>query len=89
MPAQDELLHAASALVKPGGLLVYSTCSIEPQENEQRVQHFLQQHLNFVAEPCPAGLLPQAVLSEKGFLATLPHVHATDGAFGARLRRVN
>ena len=67
---------------------MYSTCSIEPQENEQRVQHFLQRHQHFVAEPCPAGLLPEAVLSDDGFLATLPHVHAIDGAFGARLTRV-
>lgn len=89
MLAQDELLHAASALVRPGGLLVYSTCSIEPQENEERVQHFLQGHPGFAAEPCPAGLLPEAVLNEAGCLATLPHVHAVDGAFGARLRHVS
>ncbi len=89
MHMQDELLHAASALVKPGGLLVYSTCSIEPEENEERVQHFLESHPGFAAEPAPAGLLPEVVLNGHRCLATLPHVHATDGAFGARLRRVS
>lgn len=85
---QDELLHAASQLVKPGGLLVYSTCSIEPEENELRVQNFLGSHTNYTAEACPAGLLPVEVLNEQGFFVSLPHKHAVDGAFAARLRRV-
>ncbi|XP_058112538.1 uncharacterized protein LOC131255749 [Magnolia sinica] len=41
---QDELLDAASLLVKPGGTLVYSTCSIDPEENEERVSAFLLKH---------------------------------------------
>ena len=86
---QDELLHAASQLVRPGGLLVYSTCSIEPEENERKVHCFLERHSGFAAEAAPAGLLPDAVLSEEGFIATLPHVHGIDGIFGARLRRVS
>ena len=87
--SQDELLHAASFLVKPGGLLVYSTCSIEPEENEVRLQHFLESHPEFVAEACPAGLLPAEVLDERGFFASLPQKHGTDGAFAARLRHVS
>jgi len=84
---QDALLDAASQLVRPGGLLVYSTCSIEPEENDERVDAFLSRHQNYTAEPSPAGLLPAEVLNQSGFLATLPHLHGIDGAFGARLRR--
>ena len=44
MKLQAELLDAAVAFVKPGGLLVYSTCSVEPEENEMQVEAFLERH---------------------------------------------
>lgn len=84
---QDELLAAAAPLVREGGHLVYSTCSIEPDENEERVERFLEAHPGFELEPARAKL-DKGVLSADGrFLSTLPHRHATDGAFGALLRR--
>ena len=86
-PVQDALLDAAAELVKSGGLLVYSTCSIEPEENDGRVEAFLSRHDNFRSEPAPSGILPQEVLNNSGFMATFPHMHGIDGAFGARLRR--
>lgn len=88
MLTQDELLDAAAKMVRPGGLLVYSTCSIEPEENEQRVAAFLTRHSDFVVERPPSGF-PESVTTEKGFLATLPHLHDMDGAFGARLRHIH
>jgi 16S rRNA (cytosine967-C5)-methyltransferase len=84
---QDDLLDAAARLVAPGGVLVYSTCTIEPEENEQRVEAFLDRHPDFELEPAPDAL-PADVVTDEGYLATLPHRHRTDGAFGARLRRV-
>ncbi|MBI4563557.1 MAG: 16S rRNA (cytosine(967)-C(5))-methyltransferase RsmB [Planctomycetes bacterium] len=50
LPLQDALLHAAVLLVKPGGRLVYSTCSLEPEENEERCAAFLTRHPEFSAE---------------------------------------
>jgi len=44
MCLQDELLDSASTLVKPGGILIYSTCSIDPEENEKRITTFIQRH---------------------------------------------
>jgi 16S rRNA (cytosine967-C5)-methyltransferase len=83
---QDELLDAAARCVRPGGWLVYSTCTIEPEENQQRVMAFLDRHPDFTLESAH-GVTPDEVLTDDGFLATLPHVHRIDGAFAARLRR--
>jgi len=72
--------------VKRGGLLVYATCSIEPEENELQVDRFLAAHPEFAREPSPAA--DPAWLSAQGDLALLPQRHGTDGAYAARLRRV-
>jgi 16S rRNA (cytosine967-C5)-methyltransferase len=81
---QDELLEAAARLVPPEGILVYSTCSLLPQENEERIQAFLDRHSDFeVALPTH---LPSEVQHD-GFLQADPVAHGTDGAFGARLHR--
>ncbi len=84
---QDDLLDAGARLVRPGGLLVYSTCTIEPEENEERIDAFLDRHDDFRLESAE-GYVPDDVVSDAGFLTTLPHRHRTDGAFAARLRRV-
>lgn len=80
---QAELLEAAAALVAPGGLLVYATCSLEPEENEVQVQAFVERHPVFTVEPGPA---PEAALVD-GMLNVLPQRHGFDGAFAARMRR--
>lgn len=84
--AQRAILHGAAPLVRPGGLLVYSTCSLEPEENEQQVQHFLAEHPDFTLEPPPADAVPERLLDD-GMLRILPQRHGIDGAFAARLRR--
>jgi 16S rRNA (cytosine967-C5)-methyltransferase len=84
---QDQLLDAAAPMVHPGGCLVYSTCTIEPEENEQRVVAFLGRHPAFALEPA-AGLVPESMVTPEGYYAALPHRHGTDGAFAARLRRL-
>ena len=87
--AQAELLGAASAFVKPGGLLVYSTCSVEEDENQLQVDRFQQQRgTAFVPEPVPQGLVPPGAVTGAGSLQVLPGQLDTDGAFAARLRRV-
>jgi 16S rRNA (cytosine967-C5)-methyltransferase len=82
---QASLLTAAAAMVEPGGLLVYSTCSLEPEENELQVQTFLERHRDFLVEPGPP--LAGSVSDADGALRALPHEHGWDGAYAARLRR--
>jgi 16S rRNA (cytosine967-C5)-methyltransferase len=83
---QRTLIDAASEAVRPGGLLIYSTCSLEQEENDAQVESFLGDHPDFMLEPPPAGTVPAAVL-DAGRLRVLPHLHGTDGAFAARMRR--
>lgn len=83
---QRSILAAIAAAVTPGGLLVYSTCSLEPEENDAQVERFLAEHPDFTLEPPPDGAVPAHVL-DGGRLRVLPQRHGTDGAFAARLRR--
>lgn len=82
---QGRLLRGGARTVKPGGLLIYATCSLESEENEQQVDRFLAQHPEFGREP--SGTVPPLLLSPRGDLMILPHQHGIDGAFAARLRR--
>ncbi len=84
---QRAIVRAAAASVKPGGLLVYSTCSLEPEENDAQVESFLAERTDFVLEPPPEDVVPATAL-DAGRLRVTPQRHGTDGAFAARLRRV-
>jgi len=86
---QRGLLDQFAPMVKPGGRLVYGTCSILREENEDVVAAFLEAHPDF--EVLPAGDVLGPELGPKvtrgGFLRTYPHLHGTDGFFGAVLRK--
>ena len=92
---QQAILNSAARLLKPGGRLVYATCSLLPAENEAVAAAFSEAHQDF--EPVPvAGLLalaqvPQAdslCQGEDGqWLRLWPHRHATDGFFAAVWRK--
>lgn len=86
--AQRAVLRGAAKNVKPGGLLIYSTCSLEPEENDAQVEAFLADHPGWTLEPPPAGTVPDTVL-DAGRLRVLPQRHGADGSFAARLRRGN
>ena len=82
---QAELLDGVAEVVAPGGLLVYATCSLEPEENRLQVDRFLVRHPEFRREP--SDTFPAALTSPEGDLMILPQRHHMDGAFAARLRR--
>ena len=85
---QKTILKAAANVVQSGGLLIYSTCSLEPEENEEQIRTFLAEHSSWVLEPPPEGTVAPELIDD-GQLRVLPHRHGTDGAFAARLRRVS
>jgi len=89
---QAALLDTAAALVRPGGRLVYCTCSLLPQENEAIVGAFLDRHTGFEVEPAGtilerAGIVVPDSHDSRGGLRLLPHRHRTDGFHAVRLRR--
>jgi len=83
---QSAILAAGVDCVRPGGVLVYSTCSIEPEENREAVSSFLAQTTDFYLDPA-GNYLQQELVSPDGYLETLPHLHGMDGIFAARLKR--
>ncbi len=85
-PLQKRILGNAAACVKKGGLLLYSTCSVMPEENDGVVEAFLEGHPDFTSIR-PEVDFPADVTDAKGFLRTFPHRHGTDGFFGALLHR--
>jgi 16S rRNA (cytosine967-C5)-methyltransferase len=85
--SQRRLLDAAARVVRPGGLLIYATCSLEPEENVEQVESFLSRHPDFGREPPPGGAVPIELLGDAGELRVLPQHHDMDGAYAARLRR--
>lgn len=80
-----DLLRALAERVRPGGLLCFATCSLEPEENEMQIDEFLRDDPRFRREPSRG--IPDDLLSPAGDLTVLPHRHQMDGAYAARLRR--
>ncbi len=84
---QREIVDACAAAVRPGGLLVYSTCSLEREENEEQVDALLDRRPDYRREPPPAGVLSDCT-TPNGDLFVRPWLTGTDGAYAARLRRI-
>ena len=80
---QYDIIDTVAKFVKPGGVLLYSTCTIEPEEDTMNVEKFLKSHPEFELDDA-AGYLPESVCKD-GYMQTFPHVHGIDGAFAARL----
>ena len=84
---QGELLAQAANWVKPGGILVYATCTLNPQENEQVIQAFLESRANWQLQPPPADSPAAAFLTPSGWLKIWPHRHDLDGFFLVKLKK--
>jgi 16S rRNA (cytosine967-C5)-methyltransferase len=94
---QQRLLDHAVALLAPDGLMVYCTCSLEPEEGEQQIEGVLGRHADFTLEPVSPGEfgIEASWITPKGYLRTLPchlsnlpeGLRGIDGFFAARIRR--
>lgn len=83
---QAALLDAAAPLVRRSGVLVYATCSLEPEENNGQVEAFLERHREYERSPARA-MVAAALVSPSGDFQSLPQRHGIDGAYAARLVR--
>ncbi len=83
---QQSMIGRASKLVKPGGVLIYSTCTIIRAENDKIVEDFLAKHKDCEIESAKE-FFPDELVSEKGYVKTYPSVGKYDGAFCVRLKR--
>jgi 16S rRNA (cytosine967-C5)-methyltransferase len=86
---QRAILNGAATLLKPGGRLVYATCSVLPEENEAIIEQFLATHADFQVVGCQEILDEQRIALESGvFLELCPQRHDTDAFFAAVLERL-
>jgi len=87
---QCQILEAVAPRLRPGGVLVYSTCSTEPEENEEVIERFCRAHAEFKRESVVPWLPPtaQGFVTEHGALSTVGNRFSMDGFYAARLRKV-
>lgn len=83
---QGRLLRHAADLVNPGGVLVYSTCTIIRDENDQVIEEFLLERPDFIIDRAGTHL-PEELVNERGFVKTYPDIDNLDGAFCVRLKK--
>lgn len=87
---QKKILETAAALVRPGGHLLYATCSLLTNENEAVIEDFLANHQEFSFAPFPARALPMGLSEKENHpLRLYPHRHGVDGFYAALLVRAN
>ncbi|MFP4242346.1 MAG: 16S rRNA (cytosine(967)-C(5))-methyltransferase RsmB [Chitinispirillaceae bacterium] len=84
LQVQRKLLSSAADLIGPDGILVYSTCSLEPEENEKQIEWFLKEYPQFRVDQSPE-VIPGKFIDNDGFLRITPFEHNMDGMFGVRL----
>ena len=83
---QSRLIDGAAQCVKPGGRLIYSTCTMEPKENREQVEAFLNRNPSFSLEPV-SDHIQSSLKDEQGCYVSLPFKHGMDGAYAACLRK--
>ncbi len=83
---QFQLLETAAATLKDGGIMVYSTCTLEPEENEKNIHRFLEKHPAFRLQALE-GKIPDTYIRDRYFVYTFPHKHQMDGSFAAVLKK--
>jgi len=84
-------LPRLTGLLKPGGVLVYAVCSMEPEEGEQVAEGFVKRNPGVIRESFapPAALADAGLIDSQGYLRTFTHRHNMDGFFAARFRRMD
>ncbi len=84
---QKRILENLATLLRKGGRMVYSTCTVYEEENEGIIDAFIEGKRNFSLVSGRFPICHEALFDDRGFFRTMPHRHSMDGFFGARLIR--
>jgi len=84
---QHDILENVSQYIKPGGMLVYSTCTFDREENWNQIKQFINRHPEFSVEPADPAVFPKELITENGAIESLPHQHSCEGSFAIALRK--
>jgi 16S rRNA (cytosine967-C5)-methyltransferase len=83
---QRSILDMAAGLIKPGGVMVYCTCTTEPEENWELVDRFLDDQTEWMRDNAESWI-HRDVINPRGEVETVPHLHNMDGSYAVRLVR--
>jgi 16S rRNA (cytosine967-C5)-methyltransferase len=95
IPLQSRLLKAATTMVKPKGIIIYSVCSLEREEGENQIIDFIKKHSNFKISPISKNEIDitHEAITKEGFIRTFPYfseeLGGMDGFFIARLEKTH
>ena len=83
---QRKILWASTAFIKKGGVIIYSTCSVEPEENWMVIDAFIKSHHNYSIENA-SKYVPEEYVDQHGAIFTYPPKHHIDGGYAVRLKK--
>jgi 16S rRNA (cytosine967-C5)-methyltransferase len=87
LKVQRDILENLSQYVKSGGMMVYSTCTFDREENWNQIKQFINRHPEFSVVPPDPEIFPQELITEYGAIESLPHQHFCEGSFAIALRK--
>ncbi|MCD6447154.1 MAG: methyltransferase domain-containing protein [Candidatus Marinimicrobia bacterium] len=87
LKVQHDILENMSKYVKPGGMMVYSTCTFDREENWNQVKQFINRHPEFSIAPADPAIFPKELITDYGAIESLPHQHSCEGSFAIALRK--
>ncbi|MEA2077556.1 MAG: transcription antitermination factor NusB [Candidatus Marinimicrobia bacterium] len=86
LKVQHDILENMSKYLKPGGLIVYSTCTFDREENRNTIKQFLNRHPEFIIQAPDPNIFPQDLITDYGAIESLPHQHSCEGSFAIALK---
>ena len=87
LKVQHNILENLSKYVKPGGMMVYSTCTFDREENRNQIKQFINRHPEFSVAPADSTIFPKELITDYGAIESLPHQHYCEGSFAISLRK--
>jgi len=87
LKVQHDILENVSKYLKPGGMLVYSTCTFDREENWNQIKQFINRHPEYSIHPADPAIFPKELITDFGAIESFPHQHSCEGSFAIALRK--